>query len=109
MGGDLPAAEQQPKGHRHTPQAGDHQPPVVEEQAQGDEREVEPAGEEVAEHAHVGVGDHLAAQEILLGNGPEDDAEHDGRAREPELGEHEHEDPEDEHEDHVFIAVLHAI
>ena len=60
------------------------------EQAQGDEREVEPAGEEVAEHAHVGVGDHLAAQEILLGNGPEDDAEHDGRAREPELGEHEH-------------------
>ena len=37
-GGHSPAAEQQSKGHRHAPQAGNSQPPVVNEQADGDDR-----------------------------------------------------------------------
>ena len=35
--GQLPAAEQQCEGHRHAPQNGDRQPPVIAEQGDGDE------------------------------------------------------------------------
>ena len=44
------AAEQQPKGHRHAPQAGNRQPPVVDKQADGDDRRRDVCAVQIPQH-----------------------------------------------------------
>lgn len=47
---DLAAAEQQPKGNRDAPKAGDCQPPVVHEQADSDDRRGDVRAVQIPEH-----------------------------------------------------------
>ena len=49
-GGHLSAAEQQTEGHLHAPQAGNRQPPVVHEQADGDERRGDVRAVQIPQH-----------------------------------------------------------
>ena len=66
-GGNPPGTEQQTEGHRHTPQAGDGQPPVIHQQAHCDNRRGEIGPVQIAQHmgpdmfhavhiAHNGLG-----------------------------------------------------
>ena len=66
-GGDLPGAEQQAEGHRHPPQAGDSQPPVIYQQANRDNGRGDVGAVQVSQHmgpdvlhavhiAHEGLG-----------------------------------------------------
>ena len=67
-GGDLPGAEQQAEGHRHPPQAGYGQPPIVHQQAHRDDRRGDVGPVQVSQHmgpdvlhaihiAHEGLGE----------------------------------------------------
>ena len=66
-GGDLPGADQQAEGHRHPPQAGDGQPPVIYQQAHRDNGRGDVGAVQVSQHmgpdvlhavhiAHEGLG-----------------------------------------------------
>ena len=66
-GGNPPGAEQQTEGHRHTPQAGDGQPPVIHQQAHRDNRRGDIGSVQITQHmgpdmlhavhiAHNGLG-----------------------------------------------------